>query len=422
MRRRDRTQVKIDKLRTRDDGSVVVDASIGRVGVLPYQQSDGSIQFEFRPPEEVGAPESLKSFELRPVTFFDHPEQMLAVDDTTDTDAIKDHLTGFTGGSVTFDGEHVNTDIVFTGRDSIDGMNQGIVELSPGYQVLVVDVAEAMDLPSVAASPGVWKGQTYTHVQRQIRGNHVTQLKRGRQGASVSLRLDSAIEMTKKNDQEVAPETVTLMGQTFEEVPATLAAVLNALMATGVIPAVASETEPPAEPPAEPSSEPSTSDSVPVTLKSDSDKEKDMDTKEREAFQAKLDAANEKVAKLEKDQEKLPDSVRADISFEVNAASVLGEKPETFSGKPRREIMEAVLSKKLDSADFKEKSDEYVQARYDILLEELDQSESTESLTKLREVSTRPMSRKDLEDIHTETLKNWQARGSEPLLVSKEGA
>ncbi len=156
MRRRDRTQVKVDKLRTRDDGSVIVDASIGRVGVLPYLQPDGSTRFELRPPEEVGAAESLKSFELRPVTFFDHPDQMLAVDDTTDTDAIKDHLTGFTGSSVTFDGERVNTEIVFTGRDSIDGIDDGVIELSPGYQVLVVDVAEAMDLPSVAASPGVW--------------------------------------------------------------------------------------------------------------------------------------------------------------------------------------------------------------------------------------------------------------------------
>lgn len=419
MRRRDRTQVKVDKLRTRDDGSVIVDASIGRVGVLPYRQSDGSTRFEFRPPEEVGATESLKSFELRPVTFFDHPEQMLAVDDTNDTDAIKDHLTGFTGSSVTFDGERVNTEIVLTGRDSIDGISNGVIELSPGYQVLVVDVAEAMDLPSVAASPGVWKGQTYTHVQRQIRGNHVTQLRNGRQGASVSLRLDSAIEMTTKNkDQEMPPETVTLMGQTFEEVPATLAAVLNALMATGIIPATAPEPAP-----AQPSSEPAASNSVPVTLKSDtSNKDTDMDTKEREAFQAKLDAANEKVAKLEKAQEKLPDSVRADISFEVNAASVLGEKPETFSGKPRREIMESVLSKKLDSADFKEKSDEYVQARYDILLEEIEQSGDTEPLTKLREVSTRPIPHKDLEDMHAETLKNWQARGSEPLLVSKAGA
>jgi len=419
LRRRDRTQVKVDKLVERDDGSVVVDASISRVGVLPYLQADGSIRQEFRPPEEVGAPESLKSFELRPVTFFEHPEQMLAVDDTTDTDAIKDHLTGFTGSSVTFDGEHVNTEIVFTGRDSIDGISDGVIELSPGYQVLVVDVAEAMDLPSVAASPGVWKGQTYTHVQRQIRGNHVTQLKRGRQGASVSLRLDSAIEMTtQKKDQEVAPETITLMGQTFEEVPATLAAVLNALMATGIIPATAPEPSP-----AEPSSEPAASNSVPVTLKSDdSNKDTDMDKKEREAFQAKLDAANEKVAKLEKDQEKLPDNVRADISFEVNAASVLGEKPETFSGKPRREIMETVLSKKLDSADFKEKSDEYVQARYDILLEEIEQSGDTEPLTTLREVSTRPMTHKDMDDIHAETLKNWQARGSEPLLVSKTGA
>lgn len=418
MRRRDRTQVKVDKLRTRDDGSVIVDASIGRVGVLPYQQSDGSTRFEFRPPEEVGAAESLKSFELRPVTFFDHPEQMLAVDDTTDTDAIKDHLTGFTGSSVTFDGEHVNTKIVFTGRDSIDGISGGVIELSPGYQVLVVDVAEAMDLPSVAASPGVWKGQTYTHVQRQIRGNHVTQLRNGRQGSTVSLRLDSAIEMTVKKDQEMAPETVTLMGQTFEEVPATLAAVLNALMATGIIPATAPEPAP-----AQPSSEPSASESVPVTLKSDdSNKDTDMDKKEREAFQAKLDAANEKVAKLEKDQEKLPDSVRADISFEVNAASVLGEKPETFSGKSRREIMEAVLSQKLDSVDFKEKSDEYVQVRYDILLEDIEQSGDTEPLTKLREVSTRPMNHKDLDDIHAETLKNWQARGSEPLLVSKAGA
>lgn len=420
MRRRDRTQVKIDRLRTRDDGSVIVDASIGRVGVLPYQQSDGSIRFEFRPPEEVGDPKSLKSFELRPVTFFDHPEQMLAVDDTMDTDAIRDHLTGFTGSAVTFDGERVNTEIVFTGRESIDGIEHGVLQLSPGYQVLVVDVAEAMDLPSVAASPGKWRGQPYTHVQRNIRGNHITQLKHGRQGASVSLRLDSAIEMTKKTDQEMAPETVTLMGQTFEEVPATLAAVLNALMSTGVIPSASAEPEPPVEPPVEPSSEPSTSDSVPVTLKSD--QEKDMDTKEREAFQAKLDAANEKVTKLEKDQEKLPDTVRADISFEVTAASVLGEKSDKFAGKPRREIMETVLTAKLDSADFKEKSDEYVQVRYDILLEDLEQSEGTESLTNLRKASSRPMSCKDMDDIHAETLKNWQARGSEPLLVSKAGA
>lgn len=420
MRRRDRTEVKVDKLRERDDGSIIVDASIGRTGVLPYHQPDGSIRFEFRPPEEVGAPESLKSFELRPVTFFEHPEQMLAVDDSDDTDAIENHFTGLTGSSVTFDGELVNTEIALMKRESIEGISDGVLQLSPGYQTLVVTVDDAMDLPSVAASPGIWKGVAYTHVQREIRGNHVTQLKHGRQGSTVSLRLDSAIEMKVKKDQEMAPETVTLMGQTFEEVPATLAAVLNALMSTGIIPTAAPESSP-AEPATESPSEPETSDSVPVTLKSDS-KEQDMDIKEREAFQAKLDVANEKITKLEEGQKSLPDSVRKDIAFEVQAASLVDKKPDAFSGKPRREIMEEVLSVKLDGADFKAKSDAYVEARYDILLEEGDETEVAEPNAKLREASTSRLTHKDIEDLNQEAQKDWASRASEPLLFSKKGA
>jgi hypothetical protein len=336
------------------------------------------------------------------VTFFDHPEQMLAVDDTGSTDEITRHLTGTTGSSVTFDGSLVHTEIAFFDRKSIDGMDAGVIEISPGYQVRVVPVTDAMDLESVASSPGIWKGQPYTHVQREIRGNHVTQLKHGRQGASVSLRLDSNLSIQK---DAMEPETITLMGQTFEDVPASLVAVLKALMATGALPMEAPTPEPaPGAPaPAAPS-------------------ENAMDKQERAELQAKLDVALEKVAELEKAKESLPETVRKDLLFEVEAATIVGRSSDTFSGKPRREIMETVLSEKLDGVDLKDRTDEYVQARFDILVEELAKKPDHGKLNQLRTESTTPISKKDLDDAHKKTLDSWRARGTGPLLLNKKGA
>ena len=135
-----------------------------------------------------------------------------------------------------------------------------------------------------------------------------------------------------------------------------------------------------------------------------------------------MDAADEKIAKLEKDGKDLPDTVRKDIAFEMTAASLVGKQPDAFSGKPRREIMEAVLSEKLDSADFKNRSDEYVQVRYDILLEDTQETLETEPVTRLREASSRPLTHKDMDDLDDKILANWQSRGSAPLRVSRKGA
>ena len=144
-----------------------------RTGTQLYRRSDGSQVREYRPPDEVGSPESLQTFGMKPATW-GHPPVLL------DSKNCKDHQIGYSGSQVRFNDGFVEVALTVTDQDSIDKIKRGDArQVSAGYKV-------DYD-PTPGATP---EGEEYSGVQRNIRVNHIAVVPIGRAGPEVKLLMD----------------------------------------------------------------------------------------------------------------------------------------------------------------------------------------------------------------------------------------
>lgn len=158
------------------NGGIRVPAALTRTGVLEYRRADGSIQREYRSPEEVFHADSLASLSAVPVTDL-HPPEMVS------TANYERFARGHVGDSVRADGDVVAADVIVNSGSLISKIDKGdATEISCGYEC-TLDMT-----PGVAPD-----GKPYDASQRNIRYNHAALGPRGwgRAGASASLRLDS---------------------------------------------------------------------------------------------------------------------------------------------------------------------------------------------------------------------------------------
>lgn len=152
-----------------DEGFLIDSPVVGRIGIQEYRRADGTIRRELRLPEEVFNADSLASFVGKPITV-DHPK----AGKVTSKDAHR-VTVGTMLAAGRQDGETVKTDIVIHSPDTIGDRRQ----LSLGYSARVDE------------TPGVWNGQEYDAIQRDIRINHLSVVKIARAGAIARLNLDS---------------------------------------------------------------------------------------------------------------------------------------------------------------------------------------------------------------------------------------
>jgi len=183
---------RISKVETTREGWLRVGARIARVGIQEYSNPDGTVRREFRSPDEVFKASALESFALRPVTD-DHPwaEQppLLSAENASR------YARGSVGETVRAVGPFVDVPtMLITDKGLIDKIKAGVVEVSAGYR--------ADTIPE----QGEWRGKAYTHVQRNIQGNHVAIVPRGRAGDDVRLKLDSAGTVAIGRIVEEAPD------------------------------------------------------------------------------------------------------------------------------------------------------------------------------------------------------------------------
>lgn len=180
-------------VRDKADGYMRVRARAARAGVYDYLGSEvdpTGAKFKatdtvkvYRPASEVFDKASLASFVLRPITD-DHPT--VAVNKTN----WRDHSRGAIFGAVK-DGDHVGFDLAFMDGPTIDKVDAGKVELSAGYSCdLAIEDGTTAD------------GTAYQAVQRNIRGNHVALVARGRAGPECRVVVDAAA-------CEIAPKSVS---------------------------------------------------------------------------------------------------------------------------------------------------------------------------------------------------------------------
>ncbi len=164
----------LGKMARGEDGSLRGDAVITRAGVFLYRGPNGETIREFRSPDEVFKADSLASAGMLPVTV-EHPKERKVTPENA-----KRVMVGMTGERVRQDGANVVAPIRVWSQDGIDAIQQGRRQLSCGYRAVVDRV------------DGVYEGESYDHVQRDIRYNHLAFTHEGRAGAAAAVHLDSA--------------------------------------------------------------------------------------------------------------------------------------------------------------------------------------------------------------------------------------
>ena len=141
-----------------------------RTGIFKYTLEDGSERRELRRPEDVFDPESLASYEGKPI-IITHDAQVIDKDN-----AHRERVgTILTPGQQ--DGEAVRAKIVIDDPDAVKA--SGLRELSVGYyQDLIME-------------PGEWNGEPYDAIQTHIRVNHLALVAVARAGDDARLNMDS---------------------------------------------------------------------------------------------------------------------------------------------------------------------------------------------------------------------------------------
>lgn len=157
---------------------------ISKAGVFPYSgrqlgldgpDADRIFQV-LRPPEELSTPECLASFRLIPLT---DEHAMLGPNAQELTDramaAEKKGVHGVIGEDVYFEDGYLRSNLKIFSATLDALIKAGKRELSAGYRCIYDMTA------------GVWNGQPYDAVQRQIRGNHLALVTEGRMGPDVAI-------------------------------------------------------------------------------------------------------------------------------------------------------------------------------------------------------------------------------------------
>ncbi len=319
-----------------ENGYLKADAVITRTGVFTYLLPGGKLRRELRMPEEVFNQDALESFKLAPLTN-DHPSESLNSKNTkkfqvgsiTNVDQLEDSL--------------VKAHVLVTDEDAIKAAEKGKRQLSCGYQCDLEDTAGV-----TCGIPGVQDGLKYDAIQRNIRGNHVALVNRGRAGPEASLHLDAddAVQVgqetiTSKDKGSKPMKTIKIDGVDFEVSEQAYQAIMK------------------------------------QTAKADSIKEDLAKVKEDlTKAQAKADQleADNKELKTKLDDATSADGIKAAVKSRVDlqkkAEAVLGEKHDMkLDDAADIDIKKAVILKLSPDAKLDDKEDAYIDARFDQAIE-----------------------------------------------------
>ncbi len=301
------------------NGFVRAEGYLTRSGIFVYRDGQGNTVRELRPPEEVMHPEALASFALVPVTN-DHPSELLTADNA------KQYAVGSVSESVVPEGDKVRAVLMITDASAIEALDAGKSKLSCGYTADVVQEA------------GVWQGQPYDAVQRNIRGNHVALVDAGRAGPACSIRMDAAAGAA----QEIPMGDVMIeLGGSQYSVPAEMAAELVKMLESKGLKPVMGDAKPAAAAQA--------ASAEMAAVKADAQRKID-------ALQARLDGLQSE-ASAKALREKIASEIREDIAVTELAKRLDAQVSESDSTEVKRRKIIAKIdpSIKLDG-----KSPEYV--------------------------------------------------------------
>ena len=314
------------------EGFLKADAIVTRTGIFEYRNADGSVRLELRDPKDVFNTDSLESMKMLPITN-GHPAEKLVTSENA-----KVLQVGHTGESINADGSFVVTSLKVTDAKAIADIKSGKRrELSLGYTVDVI------------AEDGIHEGKPYTHKQANIRYNHLAIVDRARAGSDARIHLDANdaqeietetySQFIKERDMtDIALSNVTLDGIDYKAAPEVSNALKKAF----------SKIE----------AEKTRADGLAV---------------ESEKLKAERDDLKEKLEKAQaiNVDEMVQAGIKARLAVLEGVKKIMGDKVDEIKvdGISEKEIRKAVLKAKCPAVEIEKKSDVYVEARFDALLE-----------------------------------------------------
>ncbi len=193
------------------EGYMQTSAKVARTGIQVYDRKElglegpGEVRL-YRPEEEVFNADSMASYAHRPVTV-GHPSVLVTADNW------KEHASGYTGDQVVRDKEFVKVPFIITdGALKSMVMDQGVRELSMGYTSLV-DFVDGV-------TP---EGEPYDAIQRDLRMNHLAIVPRARGGSELRIGDNKRKDTTMVDPTKT--RTVVVDGLPIEVTDAAVAAI-----------------------------------------------------------------------------------------------------------------------------------------------------------------------------------------------------
>lgn len=219
-------------------GGFRIPSRFTRVGVLTYRDASGQQWGELRPPSEVFAPESMATLRGATVTV----GHQGTVDGKTFASVAKGHVAD----DVRQDGAYLAGETVVNDASTVASIEtHALQDISLGYACRLEETA------------GMWEGQPYQRIQRDIRYNHAALLPpgAGRAGPDCSLRLDAAYEVTDdapSTAKETTMDKITYKGRVYRcdsaDDMAALQTAVNEPAKTDAAPPPAADAPPAANP------------------------------------------------------------------------------------------------------------------------------------------------------------------------------
>ena len=153
-----------------EEGYLIDTPVLTSTGIFEYANPDGSIRRELRVPSEVFDRASLASYKAKPI-IISHDAGLV------DKNNVHEASVGTILSEGYRDGSDVRAKIVI--HDTDEMKRSGFKELSLGYN---------LDLDE---TPGIYNGEHYDAIQRNIRINHLALVREARAGDQARLNIDS---------------------------------------------------------------------------------------------------------------------------------------------------------------------------------------------------------------------------------------
>lgn len=300
------------------DGCLVADVRAARVGIQTYLRSETDAPADFtadqvrvyRPEEEVFHRDSMASFAAAVFTI-DHPAQPV------DAANWRTHGVGEVNGDVVRDGGFVRVPVIVRDAAAVEKVRTTHKQLSMGYSC-------TLDWTSGSTATG----EAYDAVQRNIRINHIAAVPAARGGPELKI----SDERPPLNPKGNAVKKIVLDGLQVDLSDAdAVAAAISKLQDK----ATAAET-------------------------ALADARKDFD-KQLAAKDAEIDDLKTKVV----DQAQIDALADQKAAVVTDAKQIAGDKLGDTAGKTVADVRRMALDAK--GIDVKDKSDDYVEARFDAL-------------------------------------------------------